>query len=240
MPRHRGRRRRPPPWHRSRRRLAGRPGSSQRWWHPRRRPGRSSASARSIAATSSSTSSPLACSSARSSAVMTLAPSLAGDATNSTVATPSSIRVSKWPAQVASSRSGKSSRQCDPRVSSRCVAASVSAAEMVTRLVVSQAARSTVSAVRVLSLSIRTPASSRPAALRSTPTRELMTSCSSPRTSPATRPRVRSSATGSAHGRSSPGSTPAIRREKTRPSSNELDARRLAPCTPEQATSPVA
>ena len=32
----------------------------------------------------------------------------------------------------------------------------------------------------------------------------------------------------------------AIRREKTRPSSSELDASRLAPWTPEQATSPVA
>ena len=40
--------------------------------------------------------------------------------------------------------------------------------------------------------------------------------------------------------RSSPGSTSAIRREKTRPSSSELEASRLAPWTPEQATSPVA
>ena len=57
---------------------------------------------------------------------------------------------------------------------------------------------------------------------------------------PATRPSVRVSGAGSASGRSSPGSTVAIRREKTRPSSSELEARRLAPCTPEQATSPVA
>ena len=52
--------------------------------------------------------------------------------------------------------------------------------------------------------------------------------------------RARSSPAGSVHGRSSPGSTSAIRREKTRPSSSELEASRLAPCTPEQATSPVA
>ncbi len=40
--------------------------------------------------------------------------------------------------------------------------------------------------------------------------------------------------------RSSAGSTSAMRRENTRPSSRELEASRLAPCTPEQATSPVA
>ena len=67
-----------------------------------------------------------------------------------------------------------------------------------------------------------------------------MTSCSSRRVEPATSPAVRASTAGSDHGRSSAGSTVAIRREKTSPSSRELDASRLAPCTPEQAASPVA
>ena len=83
-----------------------------------------------------------------------------------------------------------------------------------------------------------TPA--RPSALRSTPTRVVMASCRPRRTDPGTSPSVRSSVTGSDQGRSSPGRTAAMRREKTRPSSRELEASRLAPCTPEQATSPVA
>ena len=57
---------------------------------------------------------------------------------------------------------------------------------------------------------------------------------------PETSPGVRPSAAGSDQGRSSSGSTAAIRREKTSPSSSELEASRLAPWTPEQATSPVA
>ena len=60
------------------------------------------------------------------------------------------------------------------------------------------------------------------------------------RVEPATSPAVRASTAGSDHGRSSAGRTVAIRREKTSPSSRELDASRLAPCTPEQAASPVA
>ena len=64
--------------------------------------------------------------------------------------------------------------------------------------------------------------------------------CIDRRRSPETRPSGRTSATGSAQSRSSPGSTSAMRRENTSPSSSELDASRLAPWTPEQATSPVA
>ena len=62
----------------------------------------------------------------------------AGAGLNVTVVTPSVIATSKWPAQCSSSRSGKSSRQCEPRVSSRSAAASASAALMVSRFVVSQ------------------------------------------------------------------------------------------------------
>ena len=149
-----------------------------------------------------------------------------------------STHESMWPA-FASSRSGKSSRQCEPRVSVRIAAAAARAVLMVWRLLVSHAGGPT-SGSPGSSVPRKSIASARPVAWRSTPTRVVITSCIARRRSPSTRPSGRSSAAGSAHGRSSPGSTSAIRRENTRPSSSELDASRLAPCTPEQATSPVA
>ena len=80
-----------------------------------------------------------------------------------------------------------------------------------------------------------------PAALRRTPTLAVITASDSRITAGSTRPAGRVSGAGSRRGGSpSRATAAAIRREKTRPSSRELEASRLAPCTPEQATSPVA
>ena len=170
---------------------------------------------------------------------MTVPGSVEGAYVHSTAtAPPESSHESMWPA-LESSRSGKSSRQWEPRVSVRSAAASASAVLIVCRLVVSQAGVPGVASPGSRARR-KASASARPSAWRSTPTRVVITSCMPRRRSPAISPSGRSSAAGSAHARSSPGSTSAIRREKTRPSSSELEASRLAPWTPEHATSPVA
>ena len=69
----------------------------------------------------------------------------------------------------------------------------------------------------------------------------VITRCESAITAALTRPGVRASATGLRRwGSPSRSIASAIRREKTSPSRSELEASRLAPWTPEQATSPVA
>lgn len=111
---------------------------------------------------------------------------------------------------------------------------------MVSRLVVSQVSVSGLAPVRPARSARTLWAAAMPSADRSTLTWAVIASWSGRRTSPGTRPGVRMSVPGSRQGRSSPGSTVAMRRENTSPSSSELEASRLAPCTPEQATSPVA
>ena len=142
----------------------------------------------------------------------------------------------------ASSRSGKSSRQCEPRVSSRSAAASASAALMreqvggLPRLLVDDLGRRRRPACRAARR--RRPARRRCAARR--PARSSPPGgrgAAPPGTRPGGARGRRPAAAAGAARRAAPS---AIRREKTRPSSSELEASRLAPCTPEQATSPVA
>ena len=143
--------------------------------------------------------------------------------------------------------SGRRRARGSPRASgtraspARCRAASARAAATVTRLVVSQAAVATGLVVGVhqgpqltrgRADTVRGPQHADPC--RSWPPAAPVVR------RPARCPATRSSAAGSVQGRSSSGSTSAIRREKTRPSSREFEASRLAPWTPEQATSPVA
>ena len=116
----------------------------------------------------------------------------------------------------------------------------VRAVAMVSRLVVSHDSWSTAVALWPARSASTSAAAVSPVAERSTPAREVIVSCSSLRAPPATRPAVRPSGEGSRHSPSSAGSTVAMRRANTSPSSSEFDASRLAPWTPEQATSPLA
>ena len=157
----------------------------------------------------------------------------------------------RWPRQRASSRSGKSERRCPPRVSSRAgrhrgqQLADVAAGWWSPR---------------------RRPRGAPPVGRRSRPGqrgqlgRRRAASDSAERTAPAPaviarwtsvravggdergRPRRRSRAVvgGSSPAASRAVMSSAIRWAKTRPSSSELDASRLAPCTPVQDTSPHA
>ena len=142
----------------------------------------------------------------------------------------------------ASTASGKSSRQCAPRVSSRRLAAATSAPATACSPVASQASgdgavpvRSAERGERRARLGERARRCAAPrrrpiiAAPRSVAHARVEQGRAARRTGPA-----RPAAAGRPRGRSP------IRAANTRPSSRQLEASRLAPCTPVQATSPQA
>src|SRR6478609_4406392 len=163
----------------------------------------------------------------------------AGSGTNSS----GPPRVTNRPAS-ASDVSGKSRRVCVPRLSSRTCADATSARATVSRL------RNSWVATSRASTSTATVAAtvSRLAASRRTPAPTVIACCSSSRVIVLTDPALSSGATTRV---SIPRMTPVgsgaslpariastMRGAKTRPSSSELEARRFAPWTPEQAASP--
>ena len=108
---------------------------------------------------------------------------LLGMGTNAVSTVPSALSVmSRWPRQCSSSRAGKSSRQCAPRVSSRTAAAPHQRRGHRGRFVVSQVSvpASPPSRARQLADLLRRRAPS-PSASRSTPTSRDMIACSSGR-----------------------------------------------------------
>ena len=216
-------------------------GWSRRWSRRRRSPGRSSSSPARTWARTASGSRPAASSSARRSALTRRLRRRARPGGTS----------STWSRRRAPCRGGPPSARRRGRGSPRASASRGSpraarAASASARLSVTQVGRlpgvlvdgrCRVADERLERVQALRPG---PSAERSTPARSVITACRSRRTPPATRPGLRVSAAGSVQGRSSPGSTSAMRRENTSPSSRELEASRLAPWTPEQATSPVA
>ena len=155
---------------------------------------------------------------------------------------PSTSTVSKCPDHCASSRSGKSSRQCEPRVSSRSrgrVGQRRAHGDQVGGLPGVLVDRRVGVADQRLQLVQRGRRARSPSAARR-PRRSSRSGARGVRRR-STRPgRAGVGGRLRPRGAARPGSTSAIRREKTSPSSSELEASRLAPCTPEQATSPVA
>ena len=214
-------------------------------------PGRSSSSAAATAAWTASGSSPALARApragrraARSYGVLAITgpPGRSGTAgVKVTWAVPSTSTASKCPDHRASSRSGKSSRQCEPRVSSRSGGRGGQRrahGEQVGGLPGVLVDELGGVAGQLVQQDLRLGEPGR-GAQHADPRR------SSPPAARGARCRSAGPACGGRapardRGRSSPGRTSAIRREKTSPSRSELEASRLAPCTPEQATSPVA
>ena len=136
--------------------------------------------------------------------------------------------------------SGKSSRQCEPRVSWRINAALRIACANWKRLVVSHASTHGwllfLSSIRVKSELVLSSESEE----RNTPAPRLILTWISWRTDGSSRIAGETFSTGSVCSGRCAAISAAIRALKTRPSRSELEARRLAPCTPEHAVSPQA
>ena len=173
---------------------------------------------------------------------------------------PERSRTTRWRRQAASSRSGWSSRQWQPRVSSRRRAAATRTratqqevgglpgldaglgglAVLVEGVAASRCSRSSCAGGRRRGLS----------AERSTPAPSVMIRWIADaglggeqrgaRAVAGRRDRLRARARGGRRRRGRPAMSAAMRSAKTRPSSRELEASRFAPCTPVQATSPQA
>ena len=151
-----------------------------------------------------------------------------------------SIVVAMRTRQRRSSVFGKSSRQCEPRVSRRSVAPNAIALAAAWILVVSQAAVFITSAVaKVIESSTEFVIDSE-SADRSTPAPSVIVDWMTERWVALNRPAVLISSTGSRRSGSSRARSAAMRSANTNPSSNEFEASRFAPCTPVPATSPHA
>ena len=153
-------------------------------------------------------------------------------------------RPARWPRQRASSRSGKSSRQWLPRVSSRGGAPPATKRRdrvQVGRLPGLGAGLGRSCAGRAPAAGRRCPGSGPRCAARRHRRSSSPRRLADRRPAAPTRPvghggrRPGSASAGSPRARSAP-----IRSANTRPSSSELEASRLAPCTPVQAHSPQA